>query len=195
VPHSKIFQFLARLLLFYVASATAWLFLHPYYEALLWFISIQTSQVLGQPAFTNPQIVGNAYYYRLGNATFVYDSIAAITLTVLITLPLLLASSGFSLLQRAQIVFIGILLLFAFHVLSLLIGLHANLYSQHHSLVQKGVNIEQSLPYNALKAQLFNMVNRFFNVILKFVIAVCIWMGLVSYYKRSLKQRWMENLF
>ena len=123
-----------------------------------------------------------------------YESIAAITLTVLITLPLLLASSGFSLLRRAQIVLIGISLLFAFQVLSLLIGLHANLYSQYHSLVQKGVNIDQSLAFNPVKVQMLNMVNRFFNVILKFAVAVGIWAGLVSYYKRSHRQHWIEKL-
>ena len=193
-PYSNILQFLGRFLLFYTANAIVWFFIHSYYEALLWSFTIKASTLLGQPTFTNPQIIGESYYYRLGNATFVYESIAAITLTGLITLPLLLASSGFSLLRRAQIVLIGISLLFAFQVLSLLIGLHANLYSQYHSLVKKGVNIDQSLAFNPVKVQMLNMVNRFFNVILKFAVAVGIWAGLVSYYKSSHRQHWIEKL-
>ena len=187
-PHSTILQFLVRFLLFYAASTIIWFFLHTYYEALLWFVTIKASQLLGQPTFSNPQITGNSYYYRLGNATFVYDSIASITLTFLITLPLLLATSGFSLLRRTQIVLIGLGLLFTFHVFSLLIALYANLYSQYPMLLQKGVNIDQSLPYNPAKAQILSTVHRFFNVIFKFAVAVSIWIGLVSYYKKSVPQ-------
>lgn len=188
-------QFLARFLLFYIASTIAWYLLHAYYEALLWFVTIKTSQVLGHPAFSNPQIIGNAYYYRLGNATFVYDSISAITLTILITLPLLLASSGFSWLRRAQLVLVGLFLLFAFHVFSLNIALHANLYSQYHTLLGKGVNLEKTLVYNPLKDQMLSTLHRFFNVIFKFAVSVGIWAGLVSYYKRSQPVHWTRNLF
>jgi len=150
--------------------------------------------LLGPPSFSNPQIIGNSYYYRLGNATFVYNSISAITLTFLITLPLLLATSGFSLLRRTQIVLIGIGLLFAFHVFSLLIALYANLYSQYPMLLQKGVNIDQSLAYNTAKDLILSKVHRFLNVIFKFVVAVGIWIGLVSYYKKPISQHWVRRL-
>lgn len=193
--HNAIIQFLARFLLFYIVSTIGWYLLHSYYAALLWFVTIKTSQVLGHPAFSNPQIIGNAYYYRLGNATFVYDSIAAITLTILITLPLLLASSGFSWLRRAQLVLLGLSLLFAFQVLSLNIALHANLYSQYHTLLGKGVNLEKILAYDTLKDQMLSTIHRFFNVIFKFAVSVGIWVGLVIYFKRSQKQSWIEKLF
>jgi len=131
----------------------------------------------------------------LGNATFVYDSISAITLTFLITLPLLLTTSGFSLVKRTQIVLIGLGFLFAFHVLSLLIALHANLYNQYPLLLEKGVNIDHTLAYNPAKAKILSTVNRFFNVIFKFAVAVGIWIGLASHYKRiSEPQHWVKRL-
>lgn len=183
-----------RFFLCYVACTIFWLLIHTYYESFLWFVTIKASPLLGQPAFSNPQIIGNSYYYRLLNATFVYDSISAITLTFLITLPLLLATSGFSLIRRTQIVLFGIGLLFAFHVISLLIALHANLYNQYPMLVQKGVNIDQSLAYNPAKDLILSRVHRFFNVIFKFAVAVGIWIGLVSYFKKSVSQHWVRRL-
>ena len=192
--HSTILAFLVRFLIFYAACTIVWLLIHTYYESLLWFVTIKASQLLGQPAFSNPQIIGNSYYYRLGNATFVYDSISAITLTFLITFPLLLASSGFSLLQRTQIVLMGLSSLFAFHVLSLLIALYANLYNQYPMLLQKGVNIDKILAYSPEKDLFLAKVHRFFNVIFKFVVAVGIWIGLVSWYKKSVQQYWVRKL-
>lgn len=192
--HSTILQFLVRFLLFYVACTIFWLLVHTYYESFLWFVTIKASPLLGQPSFSNPQIIGNSYYYRLLNATFVYDSISAITLTFLITLPLLLATSGFSLLRRTQVILIGLVLLFTFHLISLLIALHANLYNQYPMLLQKGVNFDPIFSYNPAKAQIFSTVHRFFNVIFKFAVAVSIWIGLVSWYKKSAPQHWVRKL-
>jgi hypothetical protein len=91
-------------------------------------------------------------------------------------------------------VLLGLAYLFVFHIISLLIGLHADLYNQYQSLLQKGMRVDQLPTYNPLKVQMLSMVQRFFNVMFKFIIAVGIWMGVVSYYKRREKQDWIKKM-
>jgi hypothetical protein len=56
------------------------------------------------------------------------------------------------------------------------------------------VNIDQILVYDPVKDRTLSLVHRFFNVMLKFAVAVGIWIGLVSYFKRTEQQNWITKM-
>jgi len=90
---------------------------------------------------------------------------------------------------------IGIVLLFLFQALFLHISIYARIYENYQLFLQKGVKMEQIIAYNPAKHLLFSWLKLFFNSVLKFPVAVGIWIGLVSYYKRSDEQHWIWKLF
>lgn len=115
--------------------------------------------------------------------------------TIFITIPLLLSSSGISLLNRAKMISIGFCLLFLFHMFYVFVDIHSAFYRQGSLWVQQGIRMHEIISYTPAKNTLFSWLIFFFNTILKFPVAVGIWIGLVSYYKKSDGQHWIRRLF
>ena len=187
-------KFFIRFILFNIATFIVWYFLHYYYETILWFFTVKASQIIGTIPFSSPDIVNGKFVCRLENATLRFIPIS-ITLGIFITIPLLLSSSGISLPSRIKMVAIGLFLGLLFQSLFLLIVLYEEVYRNYHLFLQKGVRIDQVITYTPGKAELISWLYHFSNNVFQFVVAVGIWVGLVSYYKRSEKQHWIRNLF
>jgi len=90
---------------------------------------------------------------------------------------------------------VGLVLGLLFQSFFLLIVLSAEVYQNYHLFLQKGVRIDQIITYTPTKALIISWLYHFFNNVLHFVVAVGIWIGLVSYYKRDMKQGWIQKLF
>ena len=90
---------------------------------------------------------------------------------------------------------VGMLFLFLFQSLFLLVLLYSEVYRMYPAFIQKEIRIDQIVDYSPVAYRIFAWLNYFFNSIFKFVIAVGIWIGLVSYYKGSEKQNWTARLF
>lgn len=89
----------------------------------------------------------------------------------------------------------GLLLGFLFQSLLLLVVLYENVYQNYHHFLQKGLRIDQIITYTPAKAELISWIYNFSNNVFQFVVAVGIWVGVVVYYKRYEKQRWIQKLF
>jgi len=146
-------KFFARFILFNVATFVAWYFLHYYYEAALWFLTVKVSQIIGPIPFSSPDIVDGKFVCRLENATLRFEPIS-ITLGLFITIPLLLATSGISLLNRVKIVVAGLFLGLLFQSLFSLLVLYEQVYQNYHLFVQKGMKLDQLIAYTPAKAAL-----------------------------------------
>jgi len=90
---------------------------------------------------------------------------------------------------------IGLIFLFLFQTLLLLIVLYAEVYKSYPLFLQKGVRIDQIITYTPARLRMIFWLHHFFNKIFQFAVAIGIWIGLVSYYKRSEKQHWAVRLF
>jgi len=167
---------------------------HYYYETVLWVLTVKVSQIIGPIPFSSPDIVDGKFVCRLKNATLRFIPIS-ITLGVFITIPLLLSSSGISLSNRIKMVIMGLFLGLLFQSLFLLIVLYEEVYRNYHLFLQKGLKIDQIITYTSAKAELISWVYNFSNNVFQFVVAVGIWIGLVSYYKQREKQGWIQKLF
>lgn len=187
-------KFFARFVLFNLATFIVWYFVHYYYETILWVFTVQASQIIGPIPFSSPDIIDGKFVCRLENATLRFIPIS-ITLGIFITIPLLLSSSGISLSNKIKMVMIGLFLGLLFQSLFLLIVLYEEVYRNYHLFLQKGVRIDQVINYTPAKAQFISWIYHFSNNVFQFVVAVGIWIGLVSYYKRRKKQGWMQKLF
>jgi hypothetical protein len=187
-------KFLARFIFFNIATLIVWFFIHFYYEALLWFFTIKTSQVFGPITLTDPEVINGDFICRLGKVTshFTFPSLMVV---IFITIPLLLSTSGISFLNRAKMVIIGLFFVFLFQIFLLRIAITFEIYQDYPELLQKGRGMEQIIAYTRTKHLMFLWLNLIFKSILQFVVAVGIWVGLVSYYKRSHKQGWIQKLF
>jgi hypothetical protein len=187
-------KFFVRFVLFNIATFIVWYFVHSYYETILWLFTVKVSQVIGPIPFSSPDIVNGKFVCRLENATLRFMPIS-ITLGIFITIPLLLSSSGISLSNRIKMVTIGLFLELLFQSLFLFIVLYEEVYRNYHHFLQKGVRIDQVITYTPAKAELISWLYHFSNNVFQFVVAVGIWIGLVSYYKRSAQQGWIHKLF
>jgi hypothetical protein len=114
---------------------------------------------------------------------------------MLITIPLLLASSGISFLNRIKMIVTGLLLLFLFQSLFLLIVQYEEIYRNYPMYLQKGIRLDKIIIHTPVKSWMLLQLKDFFNTIFKFVVAVGIWIGLVSYYKKSEKTPWIRKFF
>ncbi len=186
--------FFVRFVLFNIATFIVWYFVHSYYETILWFFTVKTSQIIGPISFTNPDVIDGIFVCRLENATLRFKLIS-ITLSVFITTPLLLSSSGIPWLNRVKMILIGLIFLFLFQTLLLLIVLYTEVYKSYPLFLQKGVKLDQIITYSPTRVRIIFWLHQFFNKIFQFAVAVGIWIGLVSYYKRFAKQRWIRKLF
>ncbi len=187
-------KFFAKFVLFNIATFIVWYFLHYYYETILWFFTIKVSQIIGPISFSSPDIVDGKFVCRLENATLRFLPVS-ITLGIFITIPLLLASSGISLSNRIKMVTMGLILGLLFQSLFLLVVLQFEVYLNYYLFLQRGLRVDQIIDYTNFKAGLISWIYHFFNNVFQYVGAVGIWAGLVSYYKRSEKQGWMQKLF
>jgi len=190
----KMLKLFTKFILFNIAIFILWSFIHTYYETILWFFTIKASQIFGPVSFTNPEIVNGEYVCTLKNITC-YLTPISITRGILITIPLLLSSSGISLVNKLKMVMTGLLFLFLFQTSYLLLNLSADFYKNYQFFLQKGAKINQVIVYNPIKVEMIIWLYRFFNNIFKFPVEVGIWIGLVSYYKRSEEQHWVRKLF
>jgi hypothetical protein len=187
-------KFFARFILFNLATFIVWYFLHHYYETILWVLTVKTSQIIGPIPFSSPDIIDGKFVCRLENATIRFMPIS-ITIGTFITIPLLLSTSGISLSNRIKMVAMGLVLGLLFQSLFLLIVLYEEVYRNYHFFLQEGVRINQIITYTPAKAELISWLYHFSNNVFQFVVAVGIWIGLVSYHKRSEKQGWIQQLF
>jgi hypothetical protein len=89
----------------------------------------------------------------------------------------------------------GLLFLFLFQSLFLLVLLYSEVYRMYPAFIQKEISIDRIVDYSPLTYKIFAWLNYFFNSIFKFVVAVGIWVGLASYFKRSGEQHWTAKLF
>jgi len=195
LPNS-IIRFSFRFFIFYIVILILWIFVHSYYEAMLWFFTIKGSHFFGQAHFTEPQIINGEYFCRLGkDYNFHYAFTPSITLNIFITIPLLLSTSGISLSNKTKMTLTGLVFLFLFQSICLLIVLNTKVYQNYPLWLQRGIITEQIITYNPAKAEMFSWLTHFFYKFLKFPVAVGIWIGLMSYYKRSEKQHWVRKLF
>jgi len=197
---SEVFQlndmikFFLRFVLFNIATFIVWYFLHYYYETILWLFTVKVSQIFGPIPFSSPYIIDGKFVCRLENATLRFIPIS-ITMGVFITIPLVLSSSGISLSNKIKMVIMGLFFGLLSQSLFLLIVLYEEVYRNYHLFLQKGVKIDQIIDYTHFKAGLISWIYYFSNNIFQFIVAVGIWIGLVSYYKRSEKQHWIRKLF
>ena len=191
---NSVLIFFVRFVLFNIATFIVWYFVHSYYETILWFFTVKTSQIIGPISFTNPDVIDGIFVCRLENATLRFKLIS-ITLSVFITTPLLLSSSGIPWLNRVKMILIGLIFLFLFQTLLLLIVLYTEVYKSYPLFLQKGVKLDQIITYSPTRVRIIFWLHQFFNKIFQFAVAVGIWIGLVSYYKRFAKQRWIRKLF
>ena len=192
---NNMLRFSAKLFLFYITTLIVWFFVHSYYEKFLFFFTIEVSQIFGPLHFTGPEIVNNEYTYHLANGIFRLSSAESITFNILITIPLLLASSGISLLNKIKMTLLGVAFLFLFQILFMLIVFYKEIYHNYPVYVQKGIRLDEIINYTPIKSWIFLQLNDSFNTIFKFVAALGIWVGLVSYYKRGNRQGWIRKLF
>ena len=192
---NDIVRFSFRFFLFYVTTLAVWFFIHSFYETFLFFFTIEASQIIGPLQFTNPEIINDEYTYRLGNGIFRLSSVESITFNILITIPLLLATSGISLVNRIKMTAIGIAFLFLFQILFMLIVFYKEIYHNYPLYVQKGIRLDKIIDYTPVKSWIFLQLNDSFNTLFKFVAALGTWAGLVSYYKRGDRQMWISKLY
>jgi len=192
LPNSLL-KFLLRFILFNAATFIVWYFFHYYYETILWFFTIKISNVSGFIPFTNPSIVDGKFVCRLANGTLRFLPIS-ITLGIFITIPLILATSGVSTLDRVVMVMVGLLLLFLFQVLYLIILLTADVYQNYPIFVQKGAKLAQIITYTQTKSMMVSWLCNFFNNVFQYAVAIGIWIGIVSFAKRAEKEKWIRKL-
>ena len=190
---NSLFKFLLRFVLFNAAIFVVWYLLHTYYETLLWFFTIKISNLSGFIPFTNPSIVDGKFVCRLENATLRFLPIS-ITLGIFITIPLILATSGVSILDRVIMVMVGLILLFLFQVFYLIIVLTAEVYQNYPVFVQKGMKLAQIVTYTQTKSVMVSWLCNFFNNVFQYAAAIGIWIGIVSFAKRSEKEKWIRKL-
>ena len=186
--------FLVRFILFNIATFILWSFVHLYYETFLWVFAVKASQVFGPIPFSNPDVIDGIFFCRLENVTMRFKLIS-ITVSVFITTPLLLSSSGISWFNRVKMILIGLIFLFLFQTLLLLIVLYTEVYKSYPLFLQKGVRLDQIITFSPTRVRIIFWLHHFFNKIFQFAVAVGIWIGLVSYYKRHKKQSWIQKLF
>ena len=191
---NSLFKFLLRFVLFNAAIFIVWYLLHTYYETLLWFSTIKISNIFGFIPFTNPSIVDGKFVCRLVNGTLRFLPIS-ITLGIFITIPLILATSGVSVLDRVIMVMMGLILLFSFQVFYLIIVLTAEVYQNYPVFVQKGMKLAQIITYTQTKSMMVSWICNFFNNVFQYAVSIGIWIGLVSYFKRHKKQSWIQRMF
>ena len=191
---TSIAYFFVRFLCFYVATLILWVFIHTYYETLLWFFTIKVSQWFGYISFHAPEILDGKYYCRVADGRMSF-TLRTITVNIFIALPLLCATSAIPPVKRVKMIGVGLLVLFLFQSLYLLVFLYSEVYRMYPAFMQKEIRIDQVVSYSPVTYTVFSWVNYFLNSILKFVVALGIWIGLVSYYKRSGGQHWAEKLF
>jgi hypothetical protein len=122
-------------------------------------------------------------------------TVRTITLNLFIAIPLLCSTSAISLIKRVKMIGVGVLLLFLFQSLFLLILLYSEVYRMYPAFMQKEIRIDQVVSYSPIAYKLFAWLNYFFNSIFKFAVAVGVWIGLASYYKRADGQQWPVKLF
>jgi hypothetical protein len=89
----------------------------------------------------------------------------------------------------------GLFFVFLFQILFLLIAITFEVYQDYPELIQKGRGMDQIIAYTRAKHLIFSWLNLIFRSILQFAVAISIWIGLVSYYKRDEKQHWIRKLF
>jgi hypothetical protein len=187
-------RFAAKFFFCYTATLLMWYFIHTHYETFLFFFTIEVSRIFGQAHFSNPEIIDGIYTYRLGNGIFRLYEVESITLNIFIAIPLLLASSGISLINRIKMFLLGFIFLFLFQTLFLLIVLYQEIYLNYPLYLKKGIRLDQILTYTPVKSWVLLQLRDFFNTIFKFAAALGIWIGLVSYYKGSDQQHWIKKL-
>ena len=90
---------------------------------------------------------------------------------------------------------LGLVFGLLFQSLFLLIVLYEEVFRNYHFFLQEGVRINQVITYTPTKALIISWLYHFFNNVFQYVVSVGIWVGLVSYYKRSAKQGWIQKLF
>jgi len=188
-------RFSAKFFFYYSATLLLWYFIHEYYEAYLFYSTVEASRIFSPAHFSTPEIIDGVYTYRLGNGIFRLTAVESIILNIFITIPLLLATSGISLLNRIKMLIIGFVLLFLFQMLFMLIVLYQEIYLNYLLYLKKGIRLDHVMTYTPVKSWLLLQLRDFFNTILKFAIALGIWIGLVSYYKRDERQVWIRKLF
>jgi hypothetical protein len=191
---TKILYFFLRFLFLYLATLLLWFFIQPYYETLLWLFTIKASQWFGYIAFHSPKILNGTFYCHVANGRMSF-TVRTITLNLLIAVPLLCSTSAIPLVKRMKMIGVGLLFLFLFQSLFLLVLLYSEVYRMYPAFIQKEIPIDQVVSYSPVAYRIFAWLNYFFNSIFKFVVAVGIWIGLVSYYKRNGEQHWPERLF
>lgn len=192
----NILHFTVRAFLFYLVFFILWVLIHSFYETIVWFFAVKASQFFGLLPFSRPEVINGKFACWLKTGSFYYVNPWVVTpTTICITMPMLLSSSGISLSNRVKMVLIALSLLFVFHVLYVFIDIHGIVYRKYPLWVQRGTGIEQIITYSPAKDALFSWLHSFFNTILKFPAAVGIWIGLVSYYKKSDGQHWIRRLF
>ncbi len=190
---NSLLKFLLRFVLFNAAIFVVWYLFHTYYETILWFFTIKISNLSGFIPFTNPSIVDGKFVCRLENATLRFLPIS-ITLGIFITIPLILATSGVSVLDRLIMVMMGMILLFLFQVFYLIILLTAEVYQNYPMFVQKGAKLAQIITYTQTKSMMFSWLCNFFNNVFQYAVAIGIWIGIVSFAKRAGKEKWIRKL-
>ena len=191
---SKMLSFFARFILFNIATLILWFFIHSYYETIFCFFLVKASQIFGLIPFTNPDIINGEFSCRLGKATCHFN-LLSVMLSIFITIPLLLSTSGIPLLNKIKMTLIGLVFLFFFQLFLSLVITHAEIYQLYPLFLKKGVRIDQLINYTPLKAEMFSWLNHFCKNILQFPVAVGIWISLVSYYKKSCREHWTRKLF
>lgn len=191
---NSILKFFVRFILYNIIVSIIWFFIHSYYETILWFFAVKASQLFGPLSLTHPNIIDGNFVCRLGNADL-HFSPSTISMGIVITIPLLLSSSGTSLTNKIKMTIAGLSFLFFFQYIYLFVILYNTIYQNYALYLEKGIGIEQIITYTRVKHVLILWLNLFFSTILQFAVAIGIWIGLVSYYKRSEKQHWIRRLF
>ena len=126
-----------------------WFFIHPYYETLLWFFTIKASQWVGHIPFHTPVILNDKFYCNVVDGRMSF-TVRTITLNLLIAVPLLCSTSAIPLLKRVKMIGVGLLILFLFQALFLMVLLYSEVYRMYPAFIQKEIRIDQVVSYSPM---------------------------------------------
>lgn len=149
---------------------------------------------MGPITFTDPETINGEFHCLVGNIFWRFNPVS-ITFSIFIGIPLLLSTSGISLLNRIEMTMIGFIFLFFFEVFVSLVIINAKVYESYPNLLREGIGIEKVVTYSLLKYHLFSYLKHFLQSSFEFALPIGVWIGLVSYYKRFEKQYWIRKLF
>lgn len=163
-----------------------WSFIHQYYEALLWQVSIRTGYLITDLPLGLPGInLQDKLFCCIGDLIFIPNT-GWYTVCTITAIPLLLAPSGIRWDKRLEMIFIGVFIIFVFQVLCVYIGMYGWLYLHYPKwLSDESKNVFEIITYQEIHARIVLWLNHFFKVFFRHIITIGVSIGLLCFYKKG----------